>query len=70
LTIIDIVENPAAAPMAILGLLLGGRMRSPKGFADMAGKKRRMNASDLAKMGPTFNRHDDTLQRILQTCGR
>lgn len=70
LTIVDIVENPESAPMAIAGMLLGGRIKSPKDFTDAAKVKRGMSNAQREAVGSVFKKHDDSLRRIITTSCR
>lgn len=70
MTIVDIIENPEAAPMAIASMLLGGRIRTPKNFADAAAARRAMSDAMRGNVGDVFKKHDDTLQRVLAACRR
>jgi hypothetical protein len=70
LTIVDIIEDPEMAPMAILGLLTGGRLRSPKDYKDAAKAKRAMSSTDIGKMGATYQKHDASVQNILKSCNK
>ncbi|EEP76245.1 conserved hypothetical protein [Uncinocarpus reesii 1704] len=71
LTLKDIVENKELAPLAILDLLAGGKLRGPKSYRDAADVRRSMSAKDLSKMGDVFKMHDDLLQNILtKSCSR
>ncbi|KEZ43433.1 hypothetical protein SAPIO_CDS4614 [Scedosporium apiospermum] len=66
---VDLVQNPEAAPMAALGMLLmGGGARSAKRVAELAEAKKAMGGDDLAKLGAVFKANEDKLQAILNVC--
>ncbi|KAL0935697.1 chitinase [Colletotrichum truncatum] len=67
-TIHDIVGNPENAAMAIMALLSGGRVRKPKDFVDLGAARRAQTNSGIKRMGPTFKKHDDSLQKVLGNC--
>ena len=68
LALVDIIDNPEAAPMAILSTLTGGKLRTPKAYGDAAKTRRGMSPDDVGKLGSVFKQHDEVLQRILKTC--
>ncbi|PSK43627.1 THO complex subunit 3 [Elsinoe australis] len=72
LTIADVMENPRAAPMAILGMLLrrtpgGSAVRTLKGLSDLANIRRGLNAP---KIGAFFQKNDGLLQSAVKACKR
>jgi chitinase len=69
-TIADVVANPENAVMAIMGLIGAGRVRKPRDFADLGAARRAQTKYDISKMGATFKKHDDSLQKILGNCRR
>jgi chitinase len=66
----DIVENPEMAPLAILGMLTGGRLKSPKEFKDAAAFRRAMTGNNIASLGESFAKQDGMIQKIVKTCDR
>ncbi|GAO17591.1 hypothetical protein UVI_02050750 [Ustilaginoidea virens] len=62
----SIVDDPLSAPMEILGFLTLGVGRSAKDFAKVADARRGIKDGDLAKMGKTFKKHDDSLQNVIK----
>jgi chitinase len=66
----DIVENPEMAPLAILGMLTGGRLKSPKEFKEAASFRRAMSADNIAAMGANFAKQDAMIQKIVRSCAR
>ncbi|CAN9331814.1 unnamed protein product [Alternaria alternata] len=67
-TVADVVANPENAAMAIMGLLSAGRVRKPRDFADLGAARRAQTKYDVSKMGATFKKHDDSLQKVLGNC--
>jgi chitinase len=67
-TIADVVANPENAVMAIMGLIGAGRVRKHRAFADLGAARRAQTKYDVSKMGATFKKHDDSLQKILGNC--
>jgi hypothetical protein len=67
-TIADVVANPEDAVMAIMGLLGAGRVRKPRDYAELGAARRAQTKYDVGKMGATFKKHDDSLQKILGNC--
>ncbi|TKX26190.1 hypothetical protein C1H76_1543 [Elsinoe australis] len=70
LTIADVVQNPQAAPTAILGMLLrrtpgGSSVRTPKGLGDLASIRRGLDAPSI---GAFFKQNDDLLQSAIRAC--
>jgi chitinase len=71
LTAYDIVKDPTSAPIAILGLLLGGGIRSPGKFKEAADARRLLSSTGNAgKVGAIVKRHDDIFQRCINACVR
>jgi hypothetical protein len=70
LTIIDVIENPAMAPVAIAGMLTAGRLSTGKQYKDAAPARRQMSSNDMGKLGDSFKRNDATVQRIMGVCHR
>ncbi|KAF2826309.1 glycoside hydrolase [Ophiobolus disseminans] len=66
----DIVENPEMAPLAILGMLTGGRLKSPKEFTDAAAFRRAMSGENIASLGSNFAKQDAMIQKIVRSCSR
>ncbi|KAH7077168.1 hypothetical protein FB567DRAFT_608132 [Paraphoma chrysanthemicola] len=66
----DIVENAAMAPLAILGLLSGGRLKAPKEFKDAAAFIRTMSGENIASLGTNFAKQDAMIQKIVRSCSR
>ncbi|KAK4118597.1 glycoside hydrolase family 18 protein [Parathielavia appendiculata] len=61
MTIVDIVENPEMAPLAIAGMMLGGRIKSPKEYGTAAGLRRGLDVNVKNGMGDVFTKHDRSL---------
>ncbi|EFR05110.1 killer toxin alpha/beta [Nannizzia gypsea CBS 118893] len=74
LTIVDIIDNPEAAPFAILGLLIGAEGVRVKGarqaFKDAADVRRALTANSLKSFSEEFVRKDSLLQGMLKKCVR
>ncbi len=72
LTIVDIIENPESAPMAIAGLLMGGggRIRGPSQFRAAARAKNSMSQAMRQSTGKVYLEFDDVLQRVLKNACR
>ncbi|MCJ1307285.1 hypothetical protein MMC25_000931 [Agyrium rufum] len=68
LTIVDIIDDPTLAPLAIMGLLMGGGSRTEDGFSNMANLRRAAKPEDLAKIGTVFKKNDDDLQNLVKAC--
>ncbi|KAM0325563.1 hypothetical protein ACHAQA_007550 [Verticillium albo-atrum] len=67
-SIADIVDDPANAAMAIMGLLSAGRVRKPRDFISLGTARRAQTKAGVSKMGATFKKHDDSLQKVLGNC--
>ncbi|EFE36214.1 uncharacterized protein ARB_05152 [Trichophyton benhamiae CBS 112371] len=72
LTIVDIVENPAGAPFAILGLLIGAEGVQVKGaregFKKAANVRRALTPDGLKSFSQEFVRKDNLVQGLLKKC--
>ncbi|KAJ9624398.1 Glucan endo-1,3-alpha-glucosidase agn1 [Taxawa tesnikishii (nom. ined.)] len=73
LAIYDTVQDPEAAVVNILGMLIGvGSIakvaRTGKGIGDVAKLRRGMTATDVAGLGSVFKNSDDKLQNIVKVC--
>jgi hypothetical protein len=72
LTVTDAIEHPETAPLAVMGLLLGGlpgprgvRPKAPRENMEDMTKLRNAITKDVARgIGKTFARNDDVLQKI------
>ncbi|KAL2807808.1 hypothetical protein BJX63DRAFT_425114 [Aspergillus granulosus] len=70
LALVDIIDDPTMAPLAIFGVLSEGKLRTPKSYKDAADNRRLMTSEDLGKLGEVFKKNDDALQDILSVCTR
>ncbi|OBT89627.1 hypothetical protein VE02_01780 [Pseudogymnoascus sp. 03VT05] len=68
LSISDIVHDPTSVPMAIMGLLSGGALRTESEFSRLGSLRRGLEASVITKMGAVFKKNDDELQSIVKAC--
>lgn len=71
LTIADIIDDPASAPIAIAGLLLGaGAAGRPtrRIFKEAADARRGMSAGTLKLFSQSFQRKDGIVQNIVSKC--
>lgn len=71
MTIVDVVQNPEAAPMAIAGLMLGGKIKKPKEFsaaAAAAATRRGMSTAVRDGLGDVFKNNDMALSNIVKVC--
>lgn len=71
ISIVDIVDNPLAAPLAILGTLVGaggfsGGERSA--YKKAADARRSLSSADLLKFSDDFRAKDETVQKIVGAC--
>ncbi|RBQ72288.1 hypothetical protein FVER14953_20617 [Fusarium verticillioides] len=70
LSIVDIVEDPASAPFAILGMLIGSKgvkVKGPrKAFKDAADARRALKGNKLEAFSPEFRRKDEIVQGLLK----
>lgn len=60
----DIVEIPEMAPVAILGMLSGDRLKLPQNFKKAAGFRRAMSTNDVAKVGSKLTKQLFEANRI------
>ncbi|KAL3480972.1 hypothetical protein BJX99DRAFT_253957 [Aspergillus californicus] len=70
LALVDIINDPLMAPLAIMDMLSRRNLRGPDAYRDAANSRRQMSSEDLGKLGDVFKRHDDLLQDTLKTCAR
>lgn len=75
LALYDTVQDPKAAVVNILGMLVGvGAIakveRSGKGFGDVAKLRRGMTTEDIVALGSVFKNSNDKLQAIIKVCRR
>lgn len=69
MTIVDVVQNPEAAPMAIAGLMLGGKIKKPKEFSAAAAATRRgMSTAMRDGLSDVFKNNDMALSNIVKVC--
>ncbi|KAJ4361597.1 hypothetical protein N0V95_001758 [Ascochyta clinopodiicola] len=66
LTIASIVQDPSSAPMEILGLLTGGAGRNRDDVASIAGRKRALKDTDVAKIGSNFKKENDEFEATVK----
>ena len=66
----DIVDNPAMAPLAILGMLGTGKLKTADSFATVATTRRAVNPGDMAKLGAVYKRNEDSMRRVVSLCSR
>lgn len=65
----DVVENPSSAPLAIIGILLGGVFsRSSKAFEDAAKIRRGMTADQIAKLGGEVSAGLTKVGKVVKLC--
>jgi hypothetical protein len=73
LSIVDIVDDPASAPFAILGILIGSKgvkVKGPrKAFKDAADARRASKSNKLEAFSPEFRRKDELVQSLLKNSG-
>jgi hypothetical protein len=62
----SIVSDPSSAPMALLGLLAGGKLRSDKDFEAAAAARRALTDDDLEKIGSNFQETDSKFQDTIK----
>jgi hypothetical protein len=62
----SIVSDPSSAPMALLGLLAGGKLRSDKDFEAAAAARRALTDDDLEKIGSNFQETDSKFQNTIK----
>lgn len=75
LAIYDTVQDPKAAIVNILGMLIGvGSIakvaRTGKDIGNVAKLRRGMTTADVAGLGSVFKNSDDKLQNIIKVCRR
>lgn len=70
LAIQDIIDNPEMAPLAIMGMLTGGRLRTPKDYSEAVKYRKAMNPTDFATLGERFAKQDSMIQDIVKACKR
>lgn len=69
MSIVDIVENPDSAPLAVAGMLLGARIRTPREYALAAGFRRGLSDDYVVKsMGDLYKNKDKPLTNIVRVC--
>ncbi|KAG5804982.1 hypothetical protein H9Q74_010194 [Fusarium xylarioides] len=70
LSIVDIVDDPASAPFAILGMLIGSKgvkVKGPrKAFKDAADARRALKGNKLEAFSPEFRRKDEIIQDLVK----
>lgn len=71
LTVADMIEDPASAPFAILGLIAGvgggtGKMSKEEALSKASSARGLMKADDLAKFPARFEELDGYVQKIVQ----
>ncbi|KAL9572597.1 hypothetical protein ACKAV7_003430 [Fusarium commune] len=70
LSIVDIVDDPASAPFAILGILIGSKgvkVKGPrKAFKDAADARRALKGDKLEAFSPEFRRKDAIVQDLVK----
>ncbi|KAH7211590.1 hypothetical protein DER44DRAFT_821519 [Fusarium oxysporum] len=70
LSIVDIVDDPASAPFAILGMLIGSKgvkVKGPrKAFKDAADARRALKGDKLEAFSPEFRRKDAIVQDLVK----
>ncbi|KAL6700983.1 hypothetical protein J3F84DRAFT_402901 [Trichoderma pleuroticola] len=76
-TIADIIKDPASAPFAMLGLIVGatgggGKLSKTEGLQQASKARSLMKAADLAKFPQRFRDRDSLIQKIAHkaVCGR
>ncbi|RYC94601.1 hypothetical protein BFJ63_vAg2475 [Fusarium oxysporum f. sp. narcissi] len=70
LSIVDIVDDPASAPFAVLGMLIGSKgvkVKGPrKAFKDAADARRALKGDKLEALSPEFRRKDAIVQDLVK----
>ncbi|KAF5710528.1 killer toxin subunits alpha beta [Fusarium mundagurra] len=70
LSIVDISDDPASAPFAILGMLIGSKgvkVKGPrKAFKDAADARRALKGNKLEAFSPEFRRKDAIVQDLVK----
>ncbi|EFR03916.1 killer toxin alpha/beta [Nannizzia gypsea CBS 118893] len=73
-SIVEIIDNPASAPFAILGILIGAEGIELKGartaFKEAAAVRRALTGKSLASFSEEFVRKDAIIQGIIKSCFR
>jgi hypothetical protein len=75
LSIVDIVNNPASAPFAILGMLVGaagirgGKVSSRDAFKQAAGARTALTDDAMKAFSAEFRAKDAMIQKIVKSCG-
>ncbi|OBR02336.1 Chitinase [Colletotrichum higginsianum IMI 349063] len=67
-SIAEIAGDPSNAGMAIMALLSAGRIKKPRDFIDLGSARRAQTKAGVSKMGTTFRKHDDSLQKVVGNC--
>ncbi|KAF3482628.1 killer toxin alpha/beta [Arthroderma uncinatum] len=74
ISIVEIIDNPASAPFAILGILIGAEGIELKGarkaFKDAAAIRRALSGNSLKSFSDEFVRKDAIIQGIIKSCFR
>ncbi|KAH6853073.1 glycoside hydrolase superfamily, partial [Chaetomium sp. MPI-CAGE-AT-0009] len=68
MSIVDIVENPESAPLAIAGMMLGGRIRIPSEYVAAVGLRRGLSSAVREGMGEVYKKKDQSLTNIVKVC--
>lgn len=68
LTIVDIVEDPKMAPLAIAGLLFTSRLRSPSEYSSAASFRRIIPQTVKDGLGDIFNKNDKVMSYVVNVC--
>lgn len=61
-------EREEMAPLAIAGLLFGGRIRAPREFATATGVRRAMSQAIRDGLGSVFSKNEKALTRVVNVC--
>ncbi|KAL4869542.1 hypothetical protein BDV12DRAFT_167578 [Aspergillus spectabilis] len=70
LAMVDIVNDPSAAPLIIMEMLFDSRLRTARQYREAADTRQQMTSESLGKLGEVFRRNDDVLQDIIKSCSR
>lgn len=68
MSIVGIVENPESAPLAIAGMMLGGRIRTPRDYGIAAAARRGLPSAVKEGVGDVFKKNDKSLDNIVRVC--
>ncbi len=68
MTIVDVIENPDMAPLAIASLLFAGRIRSPTQYRDAVKVRQQMTQSVSDGLGNVFGTNNKALTNIIKVC--